>query len=110
VAAGSDISLANAFKRTPLQHFNQDKEGQRAQQQQQQQQRQASQPPPPPSPAEQPSEEGSVRRPPPPPPGSLILSSAQIDELQEQIEEFRQNLTESGMLPPQPPLPPEDHP
>ncbi len=102
--------LQNAFKRTPLQHFNQDTEQQRltAKEQKikdQQQQQQAadsakSDAAAPNAKAESaPSADAaSQQHQPPPPPGQVVMSPAQIDALQAEIALFQRNLTDAGMV------------
>jgi hypothetical protein len=89
VAAGSDVMLKNAFKRTPLQHFNQDAEQQKAAEKEkvQQQPQQANA-------ANVPSASSEV---PPSSPGEVRMTPAQLDALEEDIAQFQRNLTEAGI-------------
>ena len=92
VQAGSDVMAKNAYGRTPLQHFNQDAEGQsqRATKEAEiKRQREAAL-----------KEEGggstsgaSNPNLPPPPSKPLRVTDAQIDQIQAQFEEFKRNLT-----------------
>lgn len=98
VQAGSDVMAKNAFGRTPLQHFNQDAEGQSqraAKEADIKRQREAAM-------KEEASgstiggSSGPNPHLPPPPSKPLRVTDAQIDQIQAQFEEFKRNMTLEG--------------
>jgi hypothetical protein len=103
LAAGSDVMLQNAFKRTPLQYFNQDTEMQQINKRQQQQRTSESETVETTASSStltssKENNVGGSTEYAPPTPGELRMTSAQIDELESQIAEFQRNLTEAGMI------------
>ena len=102
VKAGSDVMLQNSFKRTPLQYFNQDKEQQKqtatvaaqkaareagaTQQREKQQQEDEAE-------IAASAASGAASKPQP----QIRVTPEQLDQIKEQFEEFKKNMTEGGV-------------
>lgn len=105
VKAGSDVMLQNSFKRTPLQYFNQDKEQQKqtataaaqkaareagaTQQREKQQQEDEAEI----ASSAAAGDSPSASKPQP----QIRVTPEQLDQIKEQFEEFKKNMTEGGV-------------